>query len=226
MQMNTPSTALGSDPGAAPIKRQLRLGLTGGIGSGKSTVGHMLVQLGATLVDADAISRSLTLPGGAAIDAIRDEFGPDFIDATGAMDRKRMREAVFADVAVRHRLEAILHPLIGSLSARQAELATTEVIVFDIPLLVEGGRWKGRLDRIMVVDCPVETQIARVMSRSGWTREAVERVIAQQATRERRLACADVVIYNDSVTLEQLQADVQARFEALVASWRSTVFPR
>ena len=203
----------------------LKIGLTGGIGSGKSTVGQVLVSLGASLVDADAISRSLTQAGGQAIEPIRQAFGDDVIDATGAMNRDRMRDAVFADSEARRRLEAIIHPLIAAESARQAAQATGPAIVFDIPLLIESGRWADRVDVVMVVDCSVETQIARVMQRSGWTRDAVLRVIAQQATRERRLAVADVVIVNDGVTLEALEADVAAKYASVLSDWNSKTFP-
>jgi dephospho-CoA kinase len=198
--------------------KPLTIGLTGGIGSGKSTVSRMLVELGATLIDADAISRELTLAGGAAIEPIRREFGDDFIDAGGAMDRNRMREAVFSDPDAKRRLEAIIHPLIAAETARRTALATGPAIVYDVPLLVEAGRrWRDQVDAVMVVDCAVDTQIARVMQRSGWTREAVQRVIAQQATREQRLAVADVVIRNDGVTLAELQAEVASTFAALLS---------
>jgi dephospho-CoA kinase len=200
----------------------LRIGLTGGIGSGKSTVSAVFEQLGATVIDADAISRALTLPGGAAIEPIRTAFGAQFIDAQGAMDRTRMREAVFADPAARRRLESILHPLIAAETARQAAEARTEAIVFDVPLLAESAaRWRPLLDSIFVIDCEAETQVARVMARSGWSREAVLRVIAQQATREERLAIADVVIHNDGVTLSELDSEVRRHYENVLAQWRA-----
>jgi dephospho-CoA kinase len=207
------------------MKPQLKLGLTGGIGSGKSTVGNMLVGLGATLVDADAISRAMTQPGGAGIEPIREVFGDTFIDASGALDRARMREAIFTDPTAKRRLEAILHPLISAETTRQGQQASTEVVVFDIPLLVEGGRWNKLLDRIIVVDCDVNTQVERVMQRSGWTREAVERVIKLQATRAQRLAIADYVILNEGVGLDELEADVTHAFLTLRADWRRSAFP-
>jgi dephospho-CoA kinase len=188
----------------------LKIGLTGGIGSGKSTVAHMLGQLGAHLVDLDAISRSLTAPGGAAIEHIRQHFGPDYVDAQGAMDRARMRERAFADPGSLALLEGIMHPLIGQHADRHADLAQADqTVVYDVPLLAESGdRWKQKVDRILVVDCSPETQIARVMARSGWTREAVDKVLAQQATREARRAVADHVILNDGISLDELKAEV------------------
>lgn len=186
------------------------IGLTGGIGSGKSTVGHMLVELGGHLVDTDAISRSLTASGGAAIADIRREFGADMIDAQGAMDRTRMRTLAFSDAGALRRLEAILHPLIGRLASEQAAQARSgQIIVFDVPLLVESGRvWRDRVDRILVVDCQPETQIQRVMARSGWERAAVEAVLAKQATREQRQAMADHVLLNEGLSLDELRAQV------------------
>jgi len=186
------------------------VGLTGGIGSGKSTVAGMLVELGAHLVDLDAISRALTVPGGAAIQHIGKEFGADVFDEQGAMDRARMREMAFADPDTLIRLEAILHPLIGQHADWHADKATADqIIVYDVPLLAESGtRWKQKVDRVLVVDCPVETQFARVMARSGWSREAVAQVIAKQATREQRLALADDVIFNEGLSLDELKQEV------------------
>lgn len=188
-----------------------KIGLTGGIGSGKSTVAQMLVDLGAHLVDLDAISRGLTAPGGAAIAQIRQQFGPGYVDEQGAMNRARMRELAFKDPSALIQLESILHPLIGQhadLHATQAQ--ADQIVVFDVPLLAESGtRWKQKVDGVLVVDCSVETQITRVMARSGWTREAVEKVIAQQATREMRLAVADHVIVNEGLSLDELKGEVQ-----------------
>ena len=153
--------------------RALRIGLTGGIGSGKSTVAALLAGHGATLVDTDLIARELTLPGGAAIESIAAAFGSDLIDATGALDRTRMRALVFADASARQRLEAILHPMIGLETERQAHASAAPVIVFDVPLLVESGHWRARVDKVLVVDCAEATQIARVIARSDWTADAV-----------------------------------------------------
>jgi dephospho-CoA kinase len=190
----------------------LRVGLTGGIGSGKSTVLAMLAKLGAAVIDADAISRSTTAAGGAAIAEISRVFGPGFVTPEGALDRERMRAHTFADAAARKRLEAIIHPLVGTESARQVQAALAaqaKCIVFDIPLLVESGRWRQQVDRVLVVDCSVETQVARVKQRSGLAEDAVRAIIAAQATREQRLAAADLVICNEGLSLEQLAQEVE-----------------
>jgi dephospho-CoA kinase len=186
------------------------IGLTGGIGSGKSSVARVLVECGAALVDTDAIARALTLPGGAAIAAIAQAFGSDMIGADGALDRDRMRAHVFADPGAKVRLEGILHPMIGAEATRQAAAAGDCVVVFDVPLLAESGRWRQRVDRILVVDCEEDTQCRRVMQRSGWTEAAVRTVIAQQATRCRRRAIADAVIFNDDITQPALANEVRA----------------
>lgn len=190
--------------------RPLRIGLTGGIGSGKSTVAGLLASHGASVIDTDAIARRLTLPGGGAIQSIREQFGDEFIDATGAMDRERMRALAFGDATARKRLEGILHPLIGIETAREAQASAAPVKVFDVPLLVESGRWRALVDRVLVIDCSIDTQVQRVIQRSGWTESAVRQAIASQATREQRLAAADGVILNDGLTLEQLAKEVAA----------------
>jgi dephospho-CoA kinase len=185
-----------------------RIGLTGGIGSGKSTVAGMLAKLGAAIIDADAISRQLTAAGGAALPAIAAAFGAGCIDAAGAMDRHAIRVLVFSDPYAKRRLEAIIHPLVASETARQASAAGAAgapCIVFDVPLLVESGRWRGQLQQVLVIDCSAEQQISRVMRRSGWTREAVQQVMAGQALREQRLAAADICIYNEAVSLAELE---------------------
>ncbi len=196
------------------------MGLTGGIGSGKSTVARMLTDHGAALIDADAISRATTAPGGAAIAAIAAQFGPDAIDAYGAMNRDVMRQRVFDDPTAKKQLEAIIHPLVSHEASRQAEAARQagrRCVVFDIPLLVESARWQQQLDKVLVVDCEEATQISRVMTREstehgnskGWTRDAIEKVIAQQASRAQRRAAADWVIYNDGADLTDLAEQVQ-----------------
>lgn len=190
----------------------LKLGLTGGIGSGKSTVAQMLVAQGAALVDADAVARGVTAAGGAAIEAIGAEFGQDYIGPDGAMDRERMRALAFSVPGAKQRLEAIVHPLVGRETQAQAQAAFaagSPCVVFDIPLLVESRHWPQKLDRILVVDCGAETQIARVAQRSGLSREAIEKIIAAQATRLQRLRAADAAIFNDGLTLTQLQAAVR-----------------
>ena len=190
----------------------MRVGLTGGIGSGKSTVLEMLRQLGAASIDADAISRATTAPGGAAIAAIARRFGPEFITPEGALDRERMRARVYADPSARHALEAIVHPLVGAESARQVEQALAQgarCIVFDIPLLVESGRWRAQVDRVLVVDCLPATQVARVVARNALDAAQVQAIMAAQAPRELRLQAADAVIFNEGLSLEQLQAQVR-----------------
>ena len=198
------------------LKIGLKVGLTGGIGSGKSTVARRFGALGALVVDTDALGQALTAPGGAAIPAIAAAFGAEMVDANGAMDRARMRALVFAQPDERRRLEAILHPMIGDATRAQASRAGAgQAVVFDVPLLTESGTWRQRVDRIVVVDCATTTQVARVVERSGWTADAVERAIAHQATREQRREIADAVIVNEGLTLAQLEAEV----DALWASW-------
>jgi dephospho-CoA kinase len=195
----------------------VRIGLTGGIGSGKSTVLAMLQALGAAAIDADAISRATTAPGGAAIPAIRAQFGPDFVTADGALDRARMRERAYAHPESRRELEQIIHPLVGEEVARQVEAALAagaRCIVFDIPLLVESGRWRQQVDRVLVVDCEPETQVERVVARSGLAPDEVRAIIAAQASRSLRLAAADLVICNEGLTLEALGHEVEQ-------AWRS-----
>jgi dephospho-CoA kinase len=182
----------------------IRIGLTGGIGSGKSTVAATWVALGATLVDTDAIAHALCAPGGAALPALRAAFGDSIQAPEGGMDRHRMREIAFSDASARQRLEAILHPMIGDEAQRRAAEAPGAV-VFDVPLLAESVHWRARCDRIAVVDCSAETQVSRVITRSGWAKGQVERVIAQQASRPRRRAIADAVIHNDGITVDALR---------------------
>lgn len=193
-----------------------RIGLTGGIGSGKSTVAAALAALGAAVVDTDAIARELTLPGGAAIEPLREAFGATFIDSDGALDRARMRALVFGDPSAKQRLEAILHPLIGRQTEARAVAAAATVTVFDVPLLVESGRWRVLVDRVWVVDCPEGLQIDRVVRRSGWREDEVRAVLARQASRSQRRAAADAVICNDGIDLPALHAQVHALWQGLV----------
>ena len=193
---------------AAPAPRSFRLGVTGGIGSGKSTFAGMLHGCGAALIDADQIARSVTLAGGAAIPAIRQAFGDDFIDAQGALDRARMRALVFADAGAKHRLEAIVHPLVGNAIAQATQDAARSgqrLIVFDIPLLTESARWPRQLDAVLVVDCTEQTQINRVQARSGLDEQAIRAIMATQSTRATRRAAADWVVYNEGLALTDLQ---------------------
>jgi dephospho-CoA kinase len=194
------------------IQHPWRIGLTGGIGSGKSTVAGLLAAKGAAVIDADAISRSLTTPGGRAMAAIAQTFGPHMLDAQGGMDRQAMREAVFQNLQAKQRLEAIIHPLVSQITAEQALAAVQSghrVLVFDVPLLVESGeRWRKQVDRVLVVDCDAQTQRQRVVARSGLAIEEIDRIIALQATRAQRLACADQVIFNQGLGLSELAAQV------------------
>ena len=187
----------------------LRLGLTGGIGSGKSTVARMFEALGASLIDADQISRSCTLANGLAMPAIAKEFGPDFVTPEGAMNRDRMREHVFAHPEARHRLETIVHPLVQQEMHRLSAASRAPCQVFDIPLLVESAHWRHALDRVLVIDCTTETQRLRVRVRNGWDDASIQAVIRQQSPRARRLEAADVVIWNDGVELDELRRTVQ-----------------
>lgn len=190
----------------------LRLGLTGGIGSGKSTVASQWVRLGARLIDADVLARATTAPGGAAIPKIREVFGPALLSAEGALDRDKMRQLAFTDATARARLEAIVHPLVGAAIAQAAQQATADGathLVFDIPLLVESAHWRRNLQQVMVVDCTTETQIQRVMQRNGLSRAEVENIMAAQTSRAQRLRAADVVLFNDGIGLDELALQVQ-----------------
>jgi dephospho-CoA kinase len=195
---------------------RLRIGLTGGIGSGKSTVAALLAQQGAALIDTDAIARQLALPGGDAIPAIEAEFGGEFIDAGGGLDRDRMRALAFSDRSAKLRLEAILHPLIGVETERQAGAVQAAVLVFDVPLLAESAHRRTKVDKVLVVDCGEPTQVARVMSRSGLTAAAAQAIMAQQATRAIRRACADAVIFNDGIALDELAQHVRSLWKRWV----------
>ncbi len=191
----------------------LRLGLTGGIGSGKSTVAQMLAKRGAAVIDSDAIARSVTATNGIAMPAIREAFGPEFVTPEGALDRERMRARVFSDPGAKLRLEAIVHPLVGLATQAQAQAAIQAghtLLVFDVPLLVESSRWRKLVDMVMVVDCLESTQIARVMARSGLSQDAVQNIIHAQATRAQRLAAADITVFNEGLDLEQLKRAVDA----------------
>jgi len=191
----------------------VRLGLTGGIGSGKSTVATLLAEAGAAIMDADAISRALTLPGGQAIPAILATFGEKLITPEGAMDREAMRSLVFSDPQAKRQLEAIIHPLVALTLKTQTQTAMDSgktCLVFDVPLLVESGeRWRRQVDWVWVVDCQTDTQVQRVVQRNQLSPDAIQKIIAQQASRAQRLACADAVIYNDGIDLSQLKQQVR-----------------
>ncbi|MFZ6646452.1 dephospho-CoA kinase [Undibacterium sp. TJN25] len=173
------------------------LGLTGGIGSGKTTVANMFADLGASLVDTDLIAHQLSSPGGIAVPEISRQFGPEFILPDGAMDRSKMRERVFNHPVEKAKLEAILHPLIRSETEKAGAEATGPYTIFVVPLLVESGSWKTRVSRVLVVDCSEQTQIRRVMARSGLTEPQVQAIMNAQANREKRLQAADDVVSNE-----------------------------
>jgi dephospho-CoA kinase len=195
-----------------------KIGLTGGIGSGKSTVARILGEQGLAVVDADAISRAVTQSGGAAMPLIRATFGDSVLATDGSLSRDSMRKLMLSNASIKARLEGILHPLIGeqiNQSLSRAEQSGAEAAVLDIPLLVEGDRkdtvrWRHRLDLVWIVDCLRETQIARVQMRSGWALAQIEAVMTAQASREQRLAVADAVIFNDELSLEALEIEVLA----------------
>ena len=173
------------------------VGLTGGIGSGKSAAADLFAAQGVAVIDTDAIAHDLSKAGGGAMPAIRAEFGDAAVAADGALDRAAMRAIVFADRSARKRLEAILHPLIRSESERRIAGAISPYAILVVPLLIESGSYRERVNRVAVVDCREETQIARVISRSGLARPEIERILAAQATRAERLAAADDIIDND-----------------------------
>jgi dephospho-CoA kinase len=193
------------------------VGLTGGIGSGKSAVGDLFAAHGIAVIDTDAIAHELTAPGGAAMPAIRAEFGDSVAGPDGALDRAAMRAIVFADPSARKRLESILHPMIRIESERRLAAADSPYAIYMVPLLVESGNYRERVDRVAVVDCREETQIARVMQRNGMARADVERILAAQASRAERLAAADDVIDNDGA-LAELAPRIERLHQSYLAS--------
>lgn len=186
------------------------VGLTGGIGSGKTAVADMFALQGAAIVDSDAIAHALTAPGGAAIAAIAERFGDQYIGADGALDRQRMRERIFADASAKAALESILHPRIRELAIGQAAAARrhSPYVIFVVPLLIESGGWRDRVDRILLVDCSPATQEARVCARNRFDATLVRTIIAQQARRSERLQAADDVLVNEG-PLDQLRPRVE-----------------
>ena len=193
-------------------RQSLRIGISGGIGSGKSTVCQLFARKGAPVIDLDAISRACTAPGGLAIAAVQATFGAEFIDDTGAMDRTKMRDLVFSEPLARSRLEAIVHPLIAVEVARLTENAQQQgvaCIVFDIPLLVESAHWRAGLDRVVIVDCTVETQIQRVQARSGLSETEILNIIRAQSSRSQRLQAADAVIFNEGKNLLEIESELR-----------------
>ena len=177
--------------------QRFAVGLTGGIGCGKTTVANMFGALGATLIDTDDIAHALTAPGGAAMAALVAEFGPQFANADGALERTRMRNLVFSDAAAKKRLEAILHPRIRDAALAAAAVASGPYVIYVVPLLIESGTWRARVQRVLAIDCPETVQVARVMARNGLTEEQVRAIMASQVTRAERLAAADDVVVND-----------------------------
>lgn len=185
------------------------VGLTGGIGSGKSAAADIFGELGATIVDTDAIAHELTAPGGAAIAPIRAAFGAEVIAATGALDRAAMRRRVFADAQAKARLEGILHPMIRAEADRRSAASSAPYVVLVVPLLVESGSYRSRVQRVVVVDCPEEVQVARVKSRSGLSADEARAIMAAQVGRAQRLAAADDIIDNAG-ELAALRPQVEA----------------
>jgi dephospho-CoA kinase len=183
---------------AAPPPPPFSVGLTGGIGSGKSTVADLFAARGASIVDTDLIAHSLTAPHGPAMPAIVAEFGAGCADAAGALDRARMRDLVFADAGAKARLEAILHPRIRDAALAAAAAATGSYVIYAVPLLIESTTWRERVTRVLAVDCPEQVQIARVMARNNLPESQVRAIMAAQVSRADRLAAADDVIENSA----------------------------
>ena len=185
---------------AQAFPHRFSIGLTGGIGSGKSTVADLFAAHGAAVIDTDLITHQLTAAGGRAIETIKLAFGAGFITASGAMDRDKMRVAVFANPSEKKRLENILHPLIREETEHAAAQAEGAYLLFVVPLLVESGLWKQRVSRVLTIDCSEEIQIRRVMQRNKLTEPQVRAIMATQAPREARLAAADDIIVNENDT--------------------------
>ncbi len=202
------------------MSRRFVVGLTGGIGSGKSAAADEFARLGATVIDTDEIARELTAPGGAAIAQIRERFGAQFVRPDGRMDREKMRELVFADPQARKRLEALLHPMIRAESERRIAVAEGAYVVHVVPLLVESGSYRERVDRVLVVDCPPELQAERVRRRSGLSARAIDAIVASQAPREARLAAADDVISNSGplAALHKRVAELHEKYLSLAGT--------
>lgn len=196
------------------LTTRLSIGLTGGIGSGKSFVADLFAAQGASIVDTDVIAHQLTAPGGRAMPAIRESFGAEYLNGDGSLNRAAMRARVFSDADAKRRLESILHPLIGAETTAAAQRAEGDYVIFVVPLLVESGRWVERVDRVLVVDCPEALQVERVMQRSQLPAAQVEAIMASQASRQQRLAVADDVIVNDGerAAVEEAVARLHAQY--------------
>lgn len=184
------------------------VGLTGGIGSGKTFVARLFAERGVTVVDTDEIAHGLTAAGGKAIAAIRNQFGADYISEEGALDRARMRSLVFAEPDAKKKLEAILHPMIRAEAEHRAAVSSGHYVIFVVPLLIESAMWRQRVSRILVVDCAEHTQLIRVMKRSGLSEDQVRAIMATQVSRDKRLAAAQDVILNDG-SLDDLLPQVE-----------------
>jgi dephospho-CoA kinase len=197
------------------------VGLTGGIGCGKSKAADMFGELGADVVDTDAISHALTAPGGAAMQLIRDAFGDEYVRADGALDRARMRTLVFGDPAAKRALEGILHPLIRAEVRRRIDVSTAPYAVVVVPLLLETGAYRDILDRVLAVDCEESTQVRRVQARSGLAEDEVRRIMASQVSRTERLARADDVLGNDG-DITTLRAAVETLHRAYLEAARAS----
>lgn len=201
-------------------RTKFRIGLTGGIGSGKSTVSTMFQELGVTIIDSDVISHRLTQAGGAGIAAIQAAFGPEYIDSSGALDRPRMRRLVFSDMPAKKRLEGILHPLIRTQMLTEAqqtqghESSPYQILV--IPLLLEADSYSELVQRVLVIDCAESIQVARSMQRSGLQEEEVHAIMAQQTSRAERLRKADDILRNDG-DLDSLRTQVHAQHRSYLA---------
>jgi dephospho-CoA kinase len=186
-----------SDQNTAQNIARFSVGLTGGIGCGKTTVADLFAARGASVIDTDEIAHKLTAPHGAAMPALVAEFGADYATPEGALDRAKMRALVFADPGARARLEAILHPRIREATAAASLLATGPYVMFVVPLLIESGTWRERVTRVLAIDCPEEVQVARVMARNGLMESQVRAIMAAQVTRAQRQAAADDILLND-----------------------------
>jgi dephospho-CoA kinase len=195
---------------------KLVVGVTGGIGSGKTTAVNLFEKLGASVVDTDAIAHALTQPGGAAIPAISEHFGTAYVQPDGGLDRGAMRSRVFSDPAARRELEGILHPMIRERSKAQVEAASGPYVLLVVPLLVEGGSYRSTVDRVLVIDCDEAQQVERVRRRSGLSEGQVRAIMATQATRAQRLQAADDVIHNDAG-----ESELAERVRALHARYLS-----
>ena len=189
---------------------RLRIGLTGGIGSGKSTAASLLVGMGARLVDTDVISRELTGAGGEALPAIASEFGGHLVSPTTGLDRAALRTLVFDDPNARQRLEGLLHPLILMKAEQQATApGTHSCVVFDVPLLVESQHWRARVNRVLLIDCAEAVQRRRVLQRPGWTEPQLDGVMRAQCSRGQRRQAADAIIDNSEAPLSELASALQ-----------------